>query len=86
MSTADKPRPVEGIVRAYFLDMPYVKNPRGHEWEMVNGDIYVFAFNPGDPHNGPRCVKCGYGFCQHCQEGPDHDCPNAVFSGATRKP
>jgi len=78
---ADKPRRVEVPVRAYFLDMPYVKNNRGHVWETVHGDIHIFAFHPCDPHNGPRCIKCGYGFCHHCQDGPDNDCPNAGNHG-----
>ena len=51
---------------------------RGHVWETWdNGEVNIMAWNPADPHNGPRCVKCGYGYCHHCQDGPDEDCPAA---------
>lgn len=54
---------------------PYEENPRGHEWQRnEDGDVDVFAFNPTDPHNGPRCVRCGYGFCVHCHDLPEEDC------------
>jgi len=54
----------------------YIDNPRGHRWETdEDGDIDIFAYNPEDPHNGPRCVKCGYGFCHHCEDGPNEECP-----------
>lgn len=53
----------------------YIKNPRGHVWQEFDGEIDVFAYEDGSYHNGPRCIKCGYGFCHHCQPGPDHDCP-----------
>ena len=47
---------------------------RGHEWKREeNGDIDIFGVDSGY-HNGPICVKCGYGFCHHCQRGPDEDC------------
>ena len=56
----------------------YELNPRGHRWQTFGPDdpeIDTFAYNPEDSHNGPRCVKCGYEFCHHCQDGPDEDCP-----------
>lgn len=46
---------------------PYVINPMGHTWESGNdGIIEIFAFTRGEYCNGPRCTKCGYGFCHHC--------------------
>lgn len=40
--------------------------PMGHEWERdERGEVNVFAFTSSHC-NGPRCVKCGWGFCHHC--------------------
>ena len=48
---------------------------RGHEWETYDdGTINIFAYSPYDPHNGPKCKKCGYGYCHHCDDGPSVDC------------
>lgn len=53
----------------------YVKNTRGHVWATdEDGVLDIFAYEGGDYHNGPKCVKCGYGFCHHCKEGPAKDC------------
>jgi hypothetical protein len=53
----------------------YVANARGHQWRLdERGDVDDFGLDV-DYHNGPVCVSCGYSFCQHCQEGPDDDCP-----------
>ncbi len=53
----------------------YEVETRGHEWQRDGEAIDIFAYQGGgDYHNGPRCVKCGYGFCQHCQSLPDEDC------------
>ena len=60
---------VERVVRGYET------NPRGHKWVAEDGVVNIFAFNPSDLHNGPLCEKCGYGFCHHCEAGPDNDCP-----------
>jgi hypothetical protein len=58
-----------------YNDRAYVKNSKGHEWKRdEEGDIEIFAYTNGDHHNGPRCVKCGYGFCHHCSDGPQEDC------------
>lgn len=41
------------------------------------GDIDIFAVAYGY-HNGPRCERCGEGFCHHCK--PDcyrYVCPLA---------
>lgn len=59
-------------------------NNRGHIWKRSRGAIDVFAYE-GGYHNGPECVNCGYGFCHHCKDGPDHDCPNAKKSKNRRK-
>jgi len=53
------------------------KGARGHVWITDPDDptcIDIFAYNPADPHNGPKCTRCGYGFCHHCDEGPQQDC------------
>ncbi len=60
---------------------PYQIKPRGHVWKKDGRDLDIFAYNPSDPHNGPMCVNCGYGFCHHCHDGPDHDCPKAKKKG-----
>jgi hypothetical protein len=66
---------------------PYQKNPRGHVWARNDYDkrtLDIFAYEAGSFHNGPRCVNCGYGFCHHCQAGPDHDCPKAKRKPKTK--
>lgn len=49
-----------------------------HVWKTVDwGDgpeIDIFAVEYGDYHNGPACVRCGYGYCHHCQLEPDEHC------------
>ena len=58
-----------------YNDREYCKNPRGHEWERdETGDVEIFAYSSGNYHNGPRCVKCGYGFCHHCHDEPQQEC------------
>lgn len=52
----------------------YELNTRGHVWQKdEDGDIDIFG-HESDPHNGPVCVRCGYGFCHHCHELPEVDC------------
>lgn len=61
-------------------------NNRGHVWLKSSYDkreIDIFGFSAGY-HNGPRCVKCGYEFCHHCQSGPLTDCPKAKKKKKTR--
>lgn len=65
-----------------YNDAEYVKTPHGHEWERdETGDIEIFAYTNGDRCNGPKCVKCGYGFCHHCKDMPEHDCSAAEQEG-----
>jgi len=66
----------ETIVESKGEQLPYVKNPRGHVWirNKDDGVINIFGFEEGFC-NGPRCAKCGYGFCHHCHSGPTKDCP-----------
>ena len=46
-----------------------------HDWEMDNGEIDIFAHESGDFHNGPKCKRCGEGFCHHCNpECYDEEC------------
>lgn len=64
----------------------YIKNTRGHEWAVdEDGEIDIFAFEIG-MHNGPQCVKCGYGFCHHCHELPEEDCGVAPSTGLAAGP
>lgn len=49
---------------------------RGHVWKIdddLKGEIDIFAFEVGF-HNGPECVKCGYVYCHHGDDGPQEDC------------
>lgn len=47
---------------------------RGHVWQLdEDGEPDYYAYD-GDTHNGYQCVRCGYIFCHHCQEGPSEDC------------
>lgn len=56
------------------------ENARGHVWEVDwNGDVELFAYQEGKFHNGPRCVRCGYGFCHHCHVKPEKPCPDATL-------
>ena len=50
---------------------------RGHIWKKTDydGEIDAFGLNQGF-HNGPICVKCGYAYCEHCEDGPQEDCVN----------
>lgn len=52
----------------------WVSNSMGHEWALNDhGSVDAMAMWSGD-HNGPRCVRCGYTFCEHCQDMPSHRC------------
>lgn len=40
-----------------------------HKWQKNDYDkrtVDMFAYEAGEYHNGPRCVRCGAGFCHHC--------------------
>ena len=40
-----------------------------HKWKRSDYDkrkVDSFAYEAGEYHNGPRCVRCGVGFCWHC--------------------
>jgi len=58
------------------------RGARGHVWKRdEDGTLDIFAYNPSEYCNGPLCVKCGYGFCHHCQTGPQVSCTaNNVLS------
>lgn len=63
------------IKRRASMSHPHEIETLGHEWITDDdGETYIFAFNPADPHNGPRCKICDYSFCYHCQPGPSIDC------------
>ena len=38
---------------------------KGKRNDKYANEINEFAMSEGN-HNGPRCKKCGYGFCHHC--------------------
>ena len=59
------------------------KKALGHTWIKKGRKIDIFAYNVYDPHNGPKCSVCGYGFCHHCQDGPSIPCPGAVKAEET---
>lgn len=66
------PQPDETRVAAREYELP--ENARGHEWRRDDdGEVDIFGVEYGH-HNGPICVKCGYGFCHHCADGPGEDC------------
>jgi len=56
----------------------YEINNRGHRWKYDDEYLDILGYYPGDPHNGPICVACGYGFCHHCLDGPEIDCPEVI--------
>ena len=59
---------------------PYETSPRGHKWAVIEGtdELDIMAYTDGVMCNGPRCVKCGYGFCHHCSKYKvSHPCPHA---------
>jgi hypothetical protein len=42
-----------------------------HEWYLNDdGEIDTSAYYE-ENHNGPMCMRCGYSYCHHCQDGPD---------------
>ncbi len=53
-------------------------NKGTHSWKLVDGsdEIDIFAYD-GDSHNGPRCIKCNFGGCHHCNPEiyKDNNCP-----------
>lgn len=57
--------------RKYELD----EYRRGHEWATNDdGSVDFFGYDV-EYCNGPRCVRCGYAFCEHCfKEIPQEDC------------
>lgn len=47
---------------------------RGHVWQLdEDGEVDSFALCY-EYHNGPSCVRCGYSYCEHCDDGPQEDC------------
>jgi hypothetical protein len=47
-----------------------------HKWQKTSdGKINTWA-SYGEYCNGPRCIECGYTFCEHCYpKGYDEECP-----------
>jgi hypothetical protein len=51
------------------------RGARGHVWKRhEDGTLDILAYNLGGYHNGPMCVRCGYGFCLNCFAGPQKEC------------
>lgn len=49
-----------------------------HEWRRKrDGEIDKWAATEGY-HNGPRCSRCGYAYCVHCDESPTEPCVKEV--------
>lgn len=47
---------------------------KGHIWKRDEfGEVDTFAYS-NEPHNGPKCLACGYYFCHHCKYEPDREC------------
>lgn len=45
-----------------------------HDWlKNEDGSVDIFAMD-ADTHNGPRCIRCNYGYCHHCQTRPTQPC------------
>ncbi len=43
----------------------------GHRWQVDEfGAVDNFAMDH-EPHNGPKCVTCGYTYCVHHGKGPE---------------
>lgn len=61
---------------------------RQHVWKAYGEDdshIDIFAYELPSYHNGPRCSRCGQGFCHHCE--PDcyrYTCPSTQPKEKTR--
>jgi hypothetical protein len=47
-----------------------------HKWQKTtDGKINEWAVS-GGYCNGPKCVECGYSFCEHCNpNGYNSECP-----------
>lgn len=56
-----------------------------HEWQLDSKgkpDDFAYTVDPEENsfmgHNGYRCIKCGYSFCEHCVranwEEFEHEC------------
>lgn len=65
-------------------DLWWVANPNGHVWQKFEDtdEPDRMATTNGEYHNGPRCIVCGYSFCEHCvSEVPP--CPGAASAQST---
>ena len=54
----------------------YETETKGHVWKTCGPNIDIFGYEAGEIHNGPVCINCGYGFCHHCEDVPEIECPN----------
>lgn len=50
-----------------------------HRWQLNEwGEVDMFALDV-DIHNGPRCTRCGEGFCHHCWDPFGEECPGDKY-------
>lgn len=58
---------------------------RGHNLETdEDGEVNIFAYTPGEYHNGPACTACGWAVCMHCHSDPN-DIPECTVINAVAK-
>lgn len=55
-----------------------------HKWVRDGGKIDFFAFAVGY-HNGPQCDRCGFSYCEHCQDGKSPEYFNKEHPCIVRK-
>lgn len=53
-------------IKEYQSDWLKAFRQAGHRPVMFGRHVDSFAYNPHDPHNGPRCTICDEGWCWHC--------------------
>lgn len=52
--------------------------------KLPNGEVDDFAYEY-ENHNGPRCSRCGEGFCRHCDTGEINDVCEILIPDYTHK-
>jgi hypothetical protein len=68
-------RELDALVAEKVMGLDISVRPK-HEWKGdADGSRDIFAYEEGDYHNGPCCVRCHFGFCHHCNPaGYDTPC------------
>lgn len=58
---------LDSEVAARIFGVDVTPHPE-HLWERnSSGNVNEFAME-ADNHNGPMCERCGYSYCQHCED------------------